>query len=382
MISRGRAWLNTAITLVGVITIALLGLVLEDMLPRTMGEQRVFDHVRIGAGAFFLSSLLALVYWRSRIASAYGTLYHMTFLGVGMPETHTLELLEHVPKHPNAKRLSRRWLVPEPDAHPRVCDLASEVQDMARTLQVAMNEDDVSTGYHLAPDLLFPIALAFGYELTPWANSTLDELHKPTNPREPAFAPHVDRWRLGAASKDRSPVGTRSVGPVGVATSLIAELSPGSSANSPWIFATKRDVRVAVFASPGGDVHDTRRPVVLAECKAEVQRGFVVVSAPTMVDELAASIRAAVHDGNGEPVLLAFRVPKTVALAVGHALRTTRCGASSPCTESRCINVWEVLVPLHFVQRATGNPYIPLRVHPDQPPLDEMQVRIDRLVTA
>lgn len=369
-----RAFLNLAITLFGVLAVAVVGLVVEDLLPNP--DHDTFNFNRVVSAFCALALLLFLVFRRTRTQEAFGTLYYVTYLAAGMRETHISEVRKYVPRHGNAKRLSRRWLASTPSSKPQLADIAMEVMTLGQSLQVAMNEDDISSGFSIAPDLLFPMSLSLGYDLIPWDGTTLDEMHL-VGLQEP----HVDRWVLDKApTAQSSSIEIRAVGERGGATRVVADLTERDVADAPWCFATQREVRVAAFAPGTSGTQGARMPVLLAECHEQQRSGFAVIPAAEMVDVLVNAIRGAVHESGGEPVLLALRAPKTVILALGWALRSSSCPVEPRCPRPACANPWDVLVPLHFAQGALGNPYIPMRVHVDQPPLETMQARIDCLV--
>ena len=162
-----KRWIiNTAITIVGVIAVAVAGLVVEDILPRS-------GCLRFLVAIVFLALLVFLVWWRTRLNTVSGTFYYVRLLEGWMQDRHLEEERSRRRDHLDERVISRN-LIAQPVGGVR--DIASEVMEVARDLQMTMNEDDIGTGFTLAPNVLWPMAMSLGYDLFAWPDLQLREL--------------------------------------------------------------------------------------------------------------------------------------------------------------------------------------------------------------
>ncbi|MEJ7703203.1 MAG: hypothetical protein WKF47_05915 [Geodermatophilaceae bacterium] len=145
-------------------TAAIFGLVLEDMLPVGANAQ-TFSGFRWAVMLGLLGLLVASVAYRRWVYYGTGTLYSLSFLDETMIDYHEQAQADATRRHMAVQLLGRRVDIAgrERDG---VVDVVQPRQDLSRALESAMNQDRDDTGYAVAPNLLWPAALAIGAALT------------------------------------------------------------------------------------------------------------------------------------------------------------------------------------------------------------------------
>lgn len=366
-----RGGLDVAMTLCGVATVAFAGLVIEDLVPVT-GHEVVADGSRWGLAAVSGALLSGLVLLRSRVSTSYGTLYYVRCLFGWMSDTHLEDLRSEESAHLDVKVVSR-WLTTRP--RHGVLDFSDDVMALRASLETAANEDDVRTGFHVVPNLLWPAALALGYEFYAWPTATLRE-----------YDAQSFTWRLHplpgntselAAPELRVEQPTRG-GPV-ERVLVSVDLSPGAGTTNPGQVTRQAWYRVAVFDGPG--VAAPSRSVLMSRPNGPDET-TVHVDPWTAATTIVAALRRALHEHPEASVLFSCRIPKTVALAVGWWLKNSAVQRSDPgCGDQRCPNEscrypWTRLVPLLFSEESNPPRFIPVRAHPGQPDVAEISSRL------
>lgn len=372
--SRGgrlRQFLDVAIVFCGTAVIAFWGLIVEDLFP--VDRQVEFSAVRITVGLVLLLLLLLLVYFRQRRNRARGTLYYLRYLFEWMTDWRLENLNAVKAGHPDLRVITRWASTPIVDD---VWDVSADVDELSQELRRTMNDDRVDTGYNLAPNLLFPAGVGLGYELFRWDGLTLEELFDGPDPvalswvlrspgRDGEGFDHpqiVPPEPFGEPNADRSPV------------LVTVELTGSPIPSIPaWTFS--RRYRVGFFPQSGDDPAAPVR--VLARHPADRERGGSHLVHPWQATVAAVTaLRRALHENPDNMVVVAARVPKTVAVAIGWLLSDVAahddpgCGHLH-CVQESCRHPWRRLVPAHFDQEQ--NRWVLTRVHRGQPSAAEIR---------
>jgi hypothetical protein len=143
---------------------AMAGLVLDNALP-VGATPMSFPGRRWAVMILLLVGLISSVIYRRRVYQRTGTLYSLSFLDETMPDYHEAAQDDAAHNHMAVRLLGRRVdvLGLERDG---VVDVVQPRQELSRALESAMNQDRDDTGYAVAPNLLWPAALAVGASLT------------------------------------------------------------------------------------------------------------------------------------------------------------------------------------------------------------------------
>lgn len=378
-----RAGLDVVISLVGIVSIALAGLTLEDLLP-VAGRPQFFLW-RIVLLLVFLVLLMVMVWVRGKLRLGHGTLYFIRYLEEWMPDWH-LDSEQAQGKASLDVRVVSRTLDQVPVDG--VLDVADDVTGIGRDLQMTMNDDDASTGFQIAPNVLWAASISLGYDLYgEWPSLKLVEL---------GIDPFTMALR-GPKPTDNSGLSVRTIQTEGsahkgaktvlVSADLTARRPDGTCGVSPprqWEW----DVwyRLAVFetedaaATARKEEPDAVRPVLVRDRTDPERADHVAVRPEVAVSRCVEALRDALHQNHGSTVLFAATLPKAVALAIGWRLRN---GYEYPeeeepafvgCRDEACQHPWRYLVPLHYDQ---GNhSFVLARVHRSQPEPAELVGRL------
>lgn len=188
----------------GAAAAAFGGLVAEDLFP---DEGHWFDDNFRTARIIGLvvSLLLALIatwllthYRRNR-----GTLYYLRFQNETNPDYHE-EVVDKARSEYLDFRSVSAWCDPgieqEKDSGSsryHVVDVRKQLNEMSAEFQRTTNDDAGDSGFDIAPNLLFPAALALGYEWMPPGEATLREFNK-ISAKKQKHGDETERltWRL------------------------------------------------------------------------------------------------------------------------------------------------------------------------------------------
>lgn len=437
----------------GIAAVALATLVIEDLFTP--------EPFSYGPVTWLLLPVLLgwwLLYLRARLEHRRGTFYYVRLLHHAMTDRHELAVVDRGAAHDEVRVLSR-WISPH-TAHGDIDDLADDLTDLTRELERCFNNDTARTGYHLAPNLLWPSALALGYnvplppdaellELLPTlANKPLRRgsdprpgrehrriqrrLHQLEAPLEwrrterpppawPDFArpravtyrtrtdarrvlitaeltaegpPNSPSWPVDVI--DRIAVFTHTTaqaslndhldtgGTDGAAAlrrlpALWVEIdtNPRNARHRAWASYLRRPTLYPMPWDPPGQsapAEPGQRPTETGPLTYEqFQQRLAVVHPVEAAWTCYTTIRAALHDYPDAWLLLAFRVPKTVAFAIGQLLATEDKPlrhdphhADWSCRQPSCMNPWRRLLPLTYDSVADPR-YTLARVHDAQP---------------
>ena len=376
----GRWWrltvgrLDLVIASVATLTTGAVALVLEDALPLPPGE-RVFDPIRWLCMALSLLVLLLAVRSRQLRSRTSGTLYYLRCLQEWM-EDWRLDAFDKVKGSYRDRRVIGRW---SSAVHEQgVLDLSIEVEALIEELQRSMNDDRSDTGFHIAPNMLLPAGVAVGFQLYRWDDLTFEELFGPTRSLSWKPGSACEWWRFDKPEISVTHLPDQSAGCVVVT----AVLTSGGATTFPQVNA-KKCYEVGVFprgalglAAPRPVEVTTKAMPGLPARFGGDETGVAVVHPEIATEALRVALRRALHENPDCVVVLAARLPKTVAVALGWALANdskTRCETAG-CKQMSCLHPWSRLViGLQDQERDDGS-YVMTRVHPSQ--LSAEQIRL------
>lgn len=158
------------------LTTASLALVVEDLLPKS-DEDALFDWKRGVGLALAVGSVLGSLFWRSRARRATGTLFYVQMLDEGMADRR-LDALDKAANKRLSRRSITRWLDLEGAASHGVVDVVDACHEAGCALEELVNNDREDTANTVAPNALWPMAVALGMHLP--ADETLKVTELPT----------------------------------------------------------------------------------------------------------------------------------------------------------------------------------------------------------
>lgn len=331
---RAHRWIaiDVPIGVLSLLAISTATFMLEQLVLSGRSALMDYWHVAVWLGG----SVIAwggLLWFRSRLSASAGTLYYVRMLDPSMTDWHEAAERHAQKEYLQLFEVSRDTLMDEVDG---VIDVRGQRRRAFEYLEELFNADDQSTGFSVAPNMLWPVALGLGYRAALRPGSTLvdfgegDDTLVEWAPDAPAMGGrHVKSWKEPSAP--------------GIGAAVLATLTTQPRASWPQ-WRTGSRVRVAGFA-PDGEVQG----VTIGKAGDHVRPGE---AASAWVQ----AIREALHEAEG-PVLLAAQVPKTVAFAAGYYLGrmpSTGSRASLPgcgdedCRRPGCQNPWKLIVPLYW----------------------------------
>lgn len=279
-----------------------------------------------------------------------GTLYYIRMMPKWMQDWHKGKQEALAEQHLNCYQINDPL---DFEMRDDVIDVRSRIKAAQAKLIDHLNSDDIKTGYTMAPDMLWPLAVALGYEL-PLRSGTL--FHDFGDQGRPETI--IEGWSLDLDAEDRwdkSVVG-EATEPLeqGVGVHVVADFTgQGGFLALDRVVRETRKLTVSSAALPAG------KNVLVGTGKN------ALVHPATLSTAWACAIRSALHDCQGQPVVLTARVPKTVSLATGYLLLPAHSKTSQPrsldpgcgnegCSRSSCLDPWKYLLPLNYNQRANA----------------------------
>lgn len=382
------------------------GLVAEDVFSG--GNDVSVTHLLTLRTVMLIVSL-ALAGWATWILTIQknnrGTLYYLRFQSETNPDFH-----EDVVEKARAEYLDFRsisaWCDPasNQDSDHRVVDVRRQVGGMSAELQRAANDDTGESGFDVAPNLIFPAALALGYDWTPPGRTTLRELNPPRQGHREVeqfqwLLPRGDVSGKGEISNKTKIFGRwiQHFDAESSASFRIAELDPPeelpTSLRSVWLefrltdhdysgptagFTSdlkdksdfKRIVGVEGPCSKGPNKHEAKRLKITSE-----RLLYSGISVLEIAEAVAYWIARTLHDFPESTVFVAGAMPKSVSFAAGHLMTQTRAvsfneeNKSNPWFSDKSPGLyhpWQRIVPMGFFLYEENPPLRPMWVREDQ----------------
>ncbi|MEV6801901.1 hypothetical protein AB0M91_26665 [Micromonospora rifamycinica] len=326
---------NFAIVTLAALTTAALGLIVEDLVPLKPPRQVSPERVTLLAAALVL--LFAAVLWRGLIHRRTGTLFYVRLLADDMPDLHDAAIQIAARRRMSLKSVTR-WVDLPTHTHEGVIDLSATCADIAAALEIVVNADRDDTAHTIAPNILWPAALAIGAELLIVDNLQLLELPDPRTPQPITFTL------------------TKAVTPATLVTEELPldTMAPDAPVGLILTFASAAAKMIRQVTFAGCPVSRCRRirPAVIGDVSALGDRTFTGSEVAAFAKPLADAIVAVQTEAGTRGVLIAAAMPKVLAMAVGWHLAHAK---------TRFFDHTFLL----YYERGT-NTYIPIRTHPAQ----------------
>jgi len=309
---------------------AMFGLVLADALP--VGAN---PPTSSSARLIFLFVALVLlgvaVFYRRWVYHGNGTLFSLVFLDETMPDFHE-QAQTHAARHHMAVRLIGRRIDVLGRERDDVVDVVQPCQELARALEHAINHDREDTGYAVAPNVLWPAALAIGASLTRTDKMRFLEYNRNTRV--------VFRLRNKAAER----VAIRAK-PNHVVATPTGERRGVLLAFTPSVEKFDIDRRCAEFG-----ISDLTRIELPAHIRGRQLSGSEM---SRLADDLAGHLADIKRITTGRELVIVAFVPKTVSLLIGWHLSRQQ------------VRFFADTSLMHHV--LPEDRFVALRVHPSQP---------------
>jgi len=326
---------------------ALLGLVADNLLPATGPAHLVWS--RFWWLIVALAALILAIVARGSVHAQTGTLFYVRILDDAMRDLHT-QALTSARRRRMSLRSVTRWVdLDGSTTDTGVIDIVDECAAVGSALQAVVNSDRDDTAYTIAPNLLWPAALAVGAELPIVRRlevlefATLDQRSKSRSPET--------RFILPDDNTDKAP--TTDV----VVDTVTVPGQPRRSGRVGLFLAFSKSAlnidAATEFAARGVGGYHRIRPASVSADLSELTTDRYHAG---QLASLAAALPAAVatikkRAGNRELVVIAA-MPKTLALALGWGLAQRDC---------------RFFHRTHLLNWTSGTAFVPMRVHPAQP---------------
>lgn len=333
-LARQRGLADVGVAVLVPASAATFGLVLADAVP-VGAASPTFSGPRWALMVVVLGLLVATVAGRRWIYRGTGTLFSVSLLDETMPDFHEKAQADAERWHMTVQLLARRVdvLGRERDG---VVDVVQPRQELSRALEEAINQDRDDTGYTVAPNLLWPAALAVGASLTRTGQMRFLDYNKTTTTEVQLRDKAAERVlvRMDPDHVVATPTGNRR--------GVLLSFTPASS-------KFDLDRRCAEFGIA---------TLVRFGLPAQLQGRWL--SGPELsrlADELAGQLADIKHATRDRELVVVAFVPKTVALLTGWYLSRYVCHQQ--------VRFFAETHLMHYVE--PDDRFVALRVHPSQP---------------
>lgn len=354
---------------------ALAGLLIEALFPVAKGGWALgWTSNRWQPIGFIVAGLVTVwSWWSLRVHSrGRGTLYYLRLISDTAPD-----LQQQAASQARKDYLGYRSITAWIDPGGGTADARAEVRAMSEELQRALNDDEDDSGFDFVPNLLFPAALAVGFDCALPANSQLREMNGRTG--EPEFT-----WPLGCASASgQGCAADRTHEPAHYLSNSDADgphidAWPEATQQNPVVRSVWLELRMTGSAQPvdsiwkdGADVCRTvgvvsrpgdASPARLTYQPVAAEHGGLYVG--EVAEGCAYWIGQTLRDYPDATVFVAVFAPKTVSLAIGHLL-------TRPPLDGAAAHPWRRIIPMGYFAGDTP-PLRPMWVRHDQADPDEL----------
>lgn len=176
---------NVVLVIASALTTASLALVTQDLLPKPDPDARIVGW-RWLVFAVAVVLVCGSVYWRTNAQRSTGTLFYVQMLDEGMADQR-LQALRTAAKKQLARRSITRWLDLRGGTVNGVIDVHPQCQEAGTALEELVNNDRDDTAYTVAPNALWPMAMALGTHLPAGDQLKVTELPDGTGVEQETF---------------------------------------------------------------------------------------------------------------------------------------------------------------------------------------------------
>lgn len=149
----------------------------------------VIGYASVVIVVFMLVSAVIVFWIRPHSLSKWGTGYYVGVLGMRMRDDHgaSFKALVEGAGYQDYRAITHKLSAPSSYGF----DWVDDINLVYQRMQESMNEDDVSTGYLIVPNILFPAALAFGSQI--YFPNEIELVEMPTFEKEKKDTP-ANKW--------------------------------------------------------------------------------------------------------------------------------------------------------------------------------------------
>lgn len=365
------------------------GLVAEDFFPGgDKGVQLNPDWWRIAALVFALLVAVWATWSLSTHRQRRGTLYYLRLQNETNPDYHR-DAVSKAAKEYLGFRSIAAWC----DPGLGTVDLCAAIAGMSSELERVINDDADDSGFDIAPNLVFPAALALGYDWIPPRNVRLREFNSPRRDKQTDI--QAFQWDLACATASGEGCGKRTLAhkrghfdakAVSGYRLCAADLrSAGVAATSVWLEYWLSDTdssdRKEAMTSPlklAAEVIRTIRveqPGPVAGASGAYTRlsygsdadtaGSTGLTVMQIAEGGAYWLRKTLEDFPNATVFVAARMPKTVSFAMGYLM-------TRPPMQRAAAHPWRRIVPMGYFGHEPYPELRPTWVRADQKDPDQL----------
>lgn len=352
--------LATVVTgVLGVLTTAFAGLIIQDWWPgpADSGGFRPGDSTPARLGVFLLlaAGFIWVLYALSWYRRDRGTLFYLRLITRGQSDFHAGLARADAATRPAFRSLLHRV---DLGGDGPVIDLRSTVESFSDSIANLIHQDDPATSTTVAPNMLFPVALAVGYDWQEPPDTILREFNGPRVPIS-TLIPQPFDLRLKAVHQCYQQIRQRTLAD-NFGTDLPGPAAP--PAGVLWLdfhfTQTPGPTDIPTGIGPGFHAHLTHRVIGVLDGDQTRPRYRSVTAGPgpddidpaTMAALMAWHIHDALLTDPHRPVAVTARVPKAVALAAGWQLRQLEIQDAATGTPTPAPNMWSRLYTFVYLQ--------------------------------
>lgn len=338
---------NTAVAGAIALVTAILALVVEDALP--IGTARRFSGLRWIVLVLALIALVTALLWRASVKRHSGTLFYVRLLDDTMTDWQ-MNAVDLAARQHLALRPVTRWVDLDANTTGGFIDVVDACAVTVAELRAAVLANPEGAGCTIAPNMLWPMALAVGAETPPATDLNLLELpgpHAERTKRPLAFRPparpappgHI-RTALGIGDLTLLPGKVGGEGRLGI---LLA-FAPNAQHMTPE----------QVFSPFGVGEYSRIRPAwVGADLANLLPDSITSQQLADLTQALSDHITHIKASAPNRELVIAAALPKSLAFGLGF------------CLAQAATRFFSNTHLLHYDSRTQT--YLPMRVHPSQP---------------
>ena len=371
----------------------------------------VIGYASVVIVVFMLISAVIVFWIRPHSLSKWGTGYYVGVLGVRMRDDHgaSFKALVEGAGYQDYRAITHKLSEPSSYGFDWVDDINLAYQRM----QDSMNEDDVSTGYLIVPNILFPAALAFGSQI--YFPNEIELVEMPTFEKEKKDIP-ANKWPRWLPVDIENYIDSLDDSHAANVNDILA-----SADHKPYIFSSPESSFLSTVERLSGngvmlvsltngrepelgnlfdvgyrfslkpkDSFNEAKIINDDASKGELHKIYEVslknggavlyknIYAKELLFDVLYLISEAMRfrgelDDSDVPIVLCARLPKTISFVLGQAFDLLNPGRQRT-------SLWENLIILNW-EPSRGGPeesWRIARVHPSQLPLEEQYRKLEK----
>lgn len=364
-----RSFVTMTLPVFGTFTVAGSSLLLE-MATQNWCDFTVTTWISRSIVTMISFLLLMRFLWvRLKQSRNLGTLYYVRALPGWMKDNHQEVIQERGAKYSDKRIISQNL---NQESTEGVVDWTKEANILTLLLQTAMVSDTYETGFDIATNALFPVAMAIGYDAILENGTRLVETNPASNaPAGESFETWHPLSLTGEPLLQSRIVFTENPGVV----LIQAHLTPPT----PILGVSDLKTKVQVMLHLSDD-KDQAVGATISQRVPESGKKHQTYTFQWAARSIAQAIIKTLAEFPDARVYLDCRAPKSVCFAVGNYLSGSSGEEIVPRKGSREVrDIWQRLIPIvanqnhrDFAPSKRCEHWLVTRVHPDQPSLTQL----------